>query len=88
MPFLSANGIEINYEIHGSGPATPLVMSHGFSGYLGQWKPALLRLADKRPLILYDIRGHGDSTVPDDPEAYSVPIYAADLAALLDALGI
>lgn len=88
MPLIHANGVDLNYEIHGSGTATPLVMSHGFSGYLGQWKPALLQLAVTRPLILYDTRGHGDSSAPDDPDAYSVPIYAADLAALLDALGI
>ncbi len=39
-------------------------------------------------LLWYHVRGHGRSSVPDDPAAYSLPRFAADLAALLDALGI
>jgi 3-oxoadipate enol-lactonase len=37
---------------------------------------------------MYDVRGHGGTTVPPDPADYSVPTFAADLAALLRALGI
>ncbi len=66
----------------------PLVLTHGFAGPSGHWRPEVLPLAEKRTLILYDVRGHGQTSVPENPEAYSLPTFAADLAALLRAIGI
>lgn len=88
MSHMRANGIDIHYELHGDGAGTPLVLTHGFAGPFEQWKPDVRPLAASRPLVLYDVRGHGETTVPADPAAYSMPTFAADLAALLDALDI
>jgi pimeloyl-ACP methyl ester carboxylesterase len=88
MPTVHANGIDIWYERLGPTEGTPLVPSHGFAGPSAQWRPEVLPLADKRPLVLYDVRGHGRTTVPADPSEYSLPTFAADLAALLKAIGI
>ncbi|MBI2913226.1 MAG: alpha/beta fold hydrolase [Chloroflexi bacterium] len=88
MPTVRANGIDIYYETHGSGPGRPLVLTHGFAGPVDDWRPEILPLAQDRTLVLYDVRGHGRTTVPPDPEAYSLPVFAADLAALLRAIGI
>jgi pimeloyl-ACP methyl ester carboxylesterase len=88
MPTALANGIDIYYETYGSGQGTPLVMTHGFAGPFEQWKPDVMPLADARPLVLYDVRGHHRTTVPPDPNSYSLPLFAADLAALLQAIGI
>lgn len=88
MSHVSANGIDIQYERHGEGEGTPLVLTSGFAAPFEQWKPDVMPLADSRPLLLYDVRGHGGTTVPSDPAGYSMPTFAADLAALLDALGI
>jgi pimeloyl-ACP methyl ester carboxylesterase len=89
MPYADANGIRIWYEVIGQErPGTPLVMTHGFSGPSGHWKPELLPFAEKRPLVVYDVRGHGRTTVPPDPSEYSAPLFAADLAGLLKAIGI
>jgi pimeloyl-ACP methyl ester carboxylesterase len=38
-------------------------------------------------LILWDMRGHGQSDYPNDPLAYSEALTVADMAALLDAAG-
>jgi len=38
-------------------------------------------------LILWDMRGHGQSDYPEDPNAYSEALTVADIAALLDAVG-
>jgi pimeloyl-ACP methyl ester carboxylesterase len=84
----TAPGIRIYYETRGRGAATPLVLAHGFAGSSQQYIPYLLPLAERRPLILWDARGHGRSSIPKDPDAYSIPIFAADLAALLDTLAI
>jgi 3-oxoadipate enol-lactonase len=86
MPTVSANGIEIYYELWGGGP--PLVMAHGFCGCTDEWRALVLPLAKRRRLLLYDVRGHGRSSAPEDPALYSMPIFAADQAALMRALGI
>ena len=88
MPHVRANGLDIYYEMHGNAAAAPLVMSHGYGGTSQQWLPHLLPLTAKRPLIVYDTRGHGQTTVPEDDAAYSLAAFTADLAALLDALGV
>ena len=36
MPTAHLNGIDINYEVHGSG--TPLVLTHGYSASLEMWR--------------------------------------------------
>jgi pimeloyl-ACP methyl ester carboxylesterase len=89
MAYADVNGIRIAYDVIGEGRAgTPLVMTHGFAGPSRQWRPEIEVFAEKRPLVLYDVRGHDRTTVPADPQAYSLPTFAADLAGLLDAIGI
>jgi len=86
MPTVIVNGIEIHYELWGQGP--PLVMAHGFTGCTDEWRALVLPLAKRRRLLLYDVRGHGRSSAPEDPALYSMPIFAADQAALMRALGV
>jgi 3-oxoadipate enol-lactonase len=86
MSTVTANGIELYYELWGQGP--PLVMAHGFCGCTDEWRALVLPLAKRRRLLLYDVRGHGRSSAPEDPALYSMPIFAADQAALMRALGI
>jgi len=94
MPTVHANGIDIWYEVlqpvgqRISSDRIPLVLTHGFAGPSSHWKPEILPLAEKRPLVLYDARGHGRTSVPADPAQYSLLLFAADLAALLKAIGI
>ena len=96
MPTVNANGIDIRYESYGGelaagqrlGPVWPLVLTHGFAGPLDCWAAEVMPLADERMLIMYDVRGHGRSSVPADESQYSMPVFAADLAALLRAIGV
>ena len=89
MPHVKANGIDIWYEVHGEGtPGTPLVLTHGFAGPSQQWLPELLPLAEKHPVVTYDVRGHHRTTVPEEVSEYSMATFAADLAGLLRAIGI
>lgn len=88
MPSVPVNDIELRYETYGSTSGTPLVMTHGFAGPIDQWQDELMPLAEKRPLLLYDVRGHGRTSLPGDPCEYSMPAFAADLAGLLRALAI
>lgn len=88
MPVVSGNGIDIRYETFGPSAGTPLVMTHGFAGPIDQWVDELMPLAEKRPLLLYDVRGHGRTSAPRDPGEYSMTAFAADLAGLLRTLGV
>ena len=85
---LRANGIDVYYERHGPASGVPLVMVHGFASCTDWWRDEPLPLAEVRPLLLYDVRGHGRSEAPPEPSQYSIPIFAADLAALLRGLGV
>jgi pimeloyl-ACP methyl ester carboxylesterase len=86
MPVVRANGIDIWHELRGEGPL--LVLNHGWLGPTEDWPPGVLDLAEHHRLLLYDVRGQGRTTAPEDPDAYSLPTYARDLRALLDALDI
>jgi pimeloyl-ACP methyl ester carboxylesterase len=87
MPHANVNGISLWHEVHNQGDHVPLVLTHGFAGPSRQWLPELVPLMEQRTVITYDVRGHDRSDVPPDIESYSMPTFAADLAALLKHLG-
>ena len=69
--------------------AIPLVCVNGglIFDHTVLW-PALSPLALRREVILYDQRGRGESTTPDEPLASRIEHDAEDLAALREAIGI
>ncbi len=58
----------------------------GLGGGAGYWAPNIAALADGRRVIAYDHRGTGRSD-PEVPGVLTVEAMAADVVALLDALG-
>jgi len=84
MPKLNRDGVEIYYEVHGEGPV--ILLSHGYSSTSGMWKGQVEPLSASHKLVIWDMRGHGDSDYPDDQAAYSEEATVADMAALLDAV--
>jgi len=85
MPTIDRDGVTIHYEVHGSGP--PLLLTHGYSSTSGMWQGQIEALSKRHTLILWDMRGHGQSDYPDDPAAYSEALTVGDMAALLDVVG-
>jgi pimeloyl-ACP methyl ester carboxylesterase len=85
MPKLDRNGVDIYYEVHGKGP--PLLLTHGYSSTSAMWQGQVAALSKNHTLILWDMRGHGQSGYPDDPTAYSEALTVSDMAALLDKVG-
>ncbi|MBL8160768.1 MAG: alpha/beta fold hydrolase [Anaerolineae bacterium] len=84
MQRLSINGTAIDCERYGQGE--PLLLLHGAGVSGASWEPQIKTLADRFNLIVPDIRGHGGSAQHAEP--YSIPQFADDMIALLDALGI
>ncbi|HLI67956.1 MAG TPA: alpha/beta fold hydrolase [Caulobacteraceae bacterium] len=86
MPKLNRDGVELYYEVHGqSGPV--ILLSHGYSSSSGMWKGQIEPLSKAHKLVIWDMRGHGDSDYPEDQGAYTEEATVADMAALLDHVG-
>jgi len=82
MAHLNRAGVNIYYEVHGTGPI--VLLSHGYSATSAMWTPQIDALKAAHTLVLWDMRGHGASDSPDDPSLYSEAHTVADMAALLD----
>jgi pimeloyl-ACP methyl ester carboxylesterase len=80
---LTVNGVSLAVEIRGDGPA--ILFVHGYPFDRTIWQAQIDALEGFRR-IAPDLRGMGESDAPD--LGYGMAIYADDLAALLDALGV
>lgn len=85
MPTARTRDIDTYYERRGNGP--PVVFVHGMFMSATMWEPQLAALSDAYAAVAYDVRGHG-RTGRSDWDRYSMELFAADLEALLDALGL
>ncbi|MGE5249235.1 MAG: alpha/beta fold hydrolase [Bacteroidota bacterium] len=77
-------GAQITYSRSGKG--TPLVLIHGYPLDSSTWDKVVPLLEDSFDVIVPDLRGFGGSS--SDTENYGMAEFAADLARLLDELGI
>ena len=83
--YVSVNGLDMYYEIHGEG--YPLVLLHGaFSGIGTSFGKMLPGLAEKRQVIAFELQGHGRTADIDRP--LTVEGMADDVAAALPELGV
>jgi pimeloyl-ACP methyl ester carboxylesterase len=86
MSRAQVNGIEIDYDDGGRGPA--VLLSHGYSATGQMWAPQRPALEPRYRLITWDMRGHGHTDCPDDPSRYSEALTVADMRGLLAHLGV
>jgi len=84
---LQINGIRLYYELHGPENAPVLVLNNGvIMNAAASWVFQTAALSKRFRLLQYDCRGQGQSDHPEGP--YFMALHAADLAGLLNALGI
>lgn len=81
-----ANGISVNYELHGKEGAPWLVLSHSLACSVRMWDPQIAALKDRYRILAYDTRGHGGTEAPKGE--YSLDLLATDLFSLLHELKI
>jgi pimeloyl-ACP methyl ester carboxylesterase len=84
MPTIELTDARIHYRREGAGP--PLLLIHGLGSSGEDWAFQRESFARAHTLIMPDLRGSGRSAKPPGP--YSIAQFAADLWALLDALGM
>ncbi|MGW2177510.1 alpha/beta fold hydrolase [Streptomyces sp. NPDC001732] len=86
MPtFHAYDGTELSYRLLGEG--TPLICLPGGPMRAGEYLGDLGGLAARRRLVVLDLRGSGDSAVPDDPSTYRCDRLVDDVEALRVHLG-
>ncbi len=91
MPILDVNGDRFHYHVDDfSDPwrsSEPVLLHHSAGGNLHRWRAWVPTLARRRPVVRFDMRGHaGTPPLPD--LRFSLPELAADIARVMDGLGI
>ena len=86
MAFVRSNGIVLHYEASGHADRPSLIFINSLGTDLRIWDKVVERLDGRYRIVRYDKRGHGLSEAPPPP--YPLTDHVADLAGLLDHLGI
>jgi haloacetate dehalogenase len=84
---VDCDGVRIHVRTRGSGPAVLLL--HGYPQSMTMWHRVAPSLAEEFSVVLADLRGYGASDKPagDRLESYSKRAMAADMLAVMEALG-
>lgn len=83
---IPVNGTELTYTEQGAGE--PLIFVHGSLGDFRSWLQDVEPFTASYRTLIYSRRGHFPNPWPDDYVTCDPEIHAADLAALIETLGI
>jgi 3-oxoadipate enol-lactonase len=84
--FATINGYQLAYSLFGDPDRPVVVLSHSLATSMEMWAYQLPLLAHRYRVLVYDLRGHGQSAAPGS--SYSLQELASDVATLLDHLQI
>ncbi len=81
-------GLRLHVRESGKGDGPPILLIHGWSqNHLCWYRQCESSLADEFRLVAFDLRGHGMSEAPLEPEHYTDgALWADDVAAIIDHL--
>ncbi len=82
--FVTSDGCNLYYEDHGEGE--PVVLIHGWSCSHQHWRKQVPELREKHRVIIYDLRGHGNSDCTEN--GLTLPQFGRDLKELLSYLNL
>ncbi len=92
VPFtvMSPDGLALAAVESGETTGRPVLFVHGFSQSAAAWRRQMLSdLGDSYRLVAFDLRGHGYSSKPDEPDRYVASrLWADDIAAVIAAKGL
>ncbi|MDG1582756.1 alpha/beta hydrolase [Pseudomonas sp. GOM6] len=84
MSYFEHAGCQLHYEDRGQGE--PVLLVHGLGSSIQDWEYQIPHLQRHYRVVAIDLRGHGRSGKPR--ERYSISQFAADVAALIEHLGL
>lgn len=79
--------VALSYDDNGAQGAPAFVFIHGWTCDRTFFAPQYQQFGSTHRAVAVDLRGHGDSPVASDGQ-YTIPLFAEDVAALLDELGL
>lgn len=86
--FIEVEGLNIFYRTAGPKEGIPLVMTHGIPRSSFLYRKMIPILAERHPVVAWDLYGFGLSDKPQDPRRYYFPEFERFLLKFLDALAI
>lgn len=86
MPTQRIHDVDLYYEEHGVA-GEPLVLVHGYTGDITDWRLQLPDFSRSHRLLIMDHRGHGRSSAPPDRSSYSIEQMSRDVEALVAHVG-
>lgn len=86
MPYADADGVQLYYEVTGTGP--PIVFVHEFAGDHRSWEPQVRFFSRRYQCVTFSARGYPPSDVPTDPAAYSQDRATDDVVAVMKSAGL
>ena len=91
MPVLDLNGDQFHYHLDDfSDPwrqSSPVLLHHAAGGNLHRWRAWVPTLARHRQVVRFDMKGHAGTPPPRDLR-FTLPDLAADIARVMDRLGM
>jgi pimeloyl-ACP methyl ester carboxylesterase len=78
--------IELAVFEYGRADAETIILVHGWPDTHHLWSGVIDRLADRFRVVAYDLRGHGESTNPNQTSAFTLAELNKDLFAVIDAV--
>ncbi len=78
-------GLSLAVQEQGSTSDPTVVLVHGYPDDHGVWSLVAERLAVDHHVVTYDVRGAGESEVPDNRAGYAIEALVADLDAVIAA---
>lgn len=84
MGKLALADVTLAYEMRGEGE--PLLFIHGLGSSGRDWELQVAFFSPRYRVVTFDLRGHGQSDRPPGP--YTIRLFAADTAGLIERLGI
>ncbi|WP_433929936.1 3-oxoadipate enol-lactonase [Sorangium cellulosum] len=84
MPMIDVAGAKLHHRLDGPADAPVVMLANSLGTALGMWDSQVPALTRHFRVLRYDMRGHGASSVPDEP--FDIERLGRDAVALLDAL--
>ena len=92
MPTVNTNNGQLHYDLVDTTPPwvkspETILFHHGVAINSGIWSSWIPELSDKYRILTFDVRGYGQSHIPDESFEWSFEGLAQDVMAIADAAG-